>query len=139
MISLRSIKPKTLHHPEYYLTTKLKLRVQAQEFNAQKACLSKYFPKYYRNLTIEIPAGDWSIGKKLCQTKAIQHFTGGSDVYSSRASHSKRICDLEQRIFRNKRKSVKSLPLFFNLSERKRSRYRTTPPNRSHFSAFFPR
>jgi len=132
MTHLKTIKLKALHHPEYHLTTRLKLHIHTEDFNAQRACLNKYFPKYYRNLTIEIPAKDRLSVTKLRQTKVIDRFTGGLD-------DSDVISKLEQRIFRNKRKSVKSLPLFFSPSDRKRFRYRTIPPGRPQFSTFFPR
>jgi len=140
MIHLKTIKLKTLHHPEYYRTKQLELRPEIEDFNAQKFCLSKYFPKYYRNLGTEIRSKEWSFVRKLRQTKTVNHFTGCTQVFRTGADrHNKALDELEQKIFRNKRKSVKSLPLFFSPSEKWLVSKGSRQPGRPQFSPFFPK
>ena len=119
---MKSIKAKTLHHPEYYFT---KL-AQSSKSGAQAAYLLKYFPKYYKNLVINFSLEDWPVISKLKRTKVIENLTLGN-IRGAWRDEAESFNKLEQRIFRNKRKSVKSLPIA------QASRLRT------RISTFFPR
>ncbi len=134
MTDLKHFKIKTIHHPEDYLTKCLEKNLK--HFNVQKALLLKYFPKYYKNLRINFSAKDWSFQSKLRLTKTIDHFIAAemNDYISENNTHSRSLRNLEQKIFRNKRKSVKSLP-FLNDS----AGFIRFEPKGPQLSTFFPR
>jgi len=127
MTNLKTRKSKTFHHPQRYLTKKLELRSQNEDLNVQAACLLKYFPKYYKNLDINLSSSRACfVISKLRQTKMIENLTlEGTDA--------KNLNKLEQSVFRNKRKLVKSLPSIQTSNEYTNSIYRP------QISTFFPK
>jgi len=110
MSHLKGIKPRILHHLEYRQAERLRLLDKRESFKPEQACLMKYFPKYYKKLKTDISMKEWSLVLKLRLIKTIGHFA------SHRVDHipesQKDFQRLGQKIFQNKRKSVKSLPMF---------------------------
>ena len=112
MASRNMIKLKTLHYPEPRLTKRYSLLDKTGNCNAEQICLLKYFPKYYKRLYPKISMKDWPFLTKLRLVKTIEHFARSQVGNISDAQNRKDFQFLEQKIFRNKRKSAKSLPQF---------------------------
>jgi len=127
------MKPKTLHHPEHFLTKQLELRNKLKKFDAQKACLLKYFPKYYKNLVTSLSSKDWPVISKLRQAKVIESLALEDIKDILRKDEARIFKKLEQKIFRNKRKSVKSLPIAQSTGPYSTRKYRP------QINTFFPR
>jgi len=110
-----------LHNPEYRLTQRFEPKIE-------KTHLLKYFPKYYNVLETSLSKNDWPFISKLRQTKIVRHFRG---EIGQGPIYGKVIHNSEEKIFKNKNKSVKSQPAwtYSNLKIEGKSRV----------STFFPR
>jgi len=133
MSHLKAIKPSFLHHPEYRQTERLRILDNSENFKAEQACLLKYFPKHYRRLRTDISMKDWPLISRLRQIKTIDYFTSFRVSNLPKTRVSKGLFRIEQKILRNKRKSVKSLPLLAT-----QTRSMSFKQRHLHINPFFP-